>query len=251
MKIVMQSVDDLIPYENNPRNNEAAISKVAESIREFGFKVPIIVDKDNTIIAGHTRVKACNVLGIEKVPTIVADDLTDDQVKAFRLADNKVSEFASWDYEALMEELEDISLDMESFGFNFDELEGFEDDSSGEAEQDRYTEKVEVPLYEIRGGKPTMDELFDAAKYEELVSTIQDSDIPEEVKQFLIHASSRHIGFNFSNIAEYYAHADEEIQELMEQNALVIIDYDDAIANGYTTFKSSLEELLEGAEYEG
>ena len=122
MKIVMQSVDDLIPYENNPRNNEAAISKVAESIREFGFKVPIIVDKDNTIIAGHTRVKACNVLGIEKVPTIVADDLTDDQVTAFRLADNKVSEFASWDYEALMEELEDISLDMESFGFNLAEL---------------------------------------------------------------------------------------------------------------------------------
>ena len=90
MNIVDIKLDDLKPYENNPRNNEEAIEPVANSIKIFGFKVPIVVDKNNIIIAGHTRYKAAKKLGLNKVPCIVADDLTDEQVKAFRLADNKV-----------------------------------------------------------------------------------------------------------------------------------------------------------------
>lgn len=119
MEIVNKKVDDLVPYENNPRFNDDAVEFVANSIKEFGFKVPIVIDKNNVIVAGHTRYKASMELGLEEVPCIVADDLTDEQVKAFRLADNKVSEKASWDFELLDEELDDIlNINMDDFGFD-------------------------------------------------------------------------------------------------------------------------------------
>lgn len=117
MQIIEKDINSLIEYDNNPRNNEPAVDKVMASIKEFGFKVPIIVDKNNIIVAGHTRLKAAKQLSFEKVPCIVADDLTEEQVKAFRLADNKVSEFAEWDFDALEEELSNIEFDMSAFGF--------------------------------------------------------------------------------------------------------------------------------------
>lgn len=110
-------VEDLKPYENNPRNNDEAVQYVANSIKEFGFKVPIVIDKDNVIIAGHTRLKSAELLGLKEVPCIRADDLTDEQVKAFRLADNKVAEKAGWDYLKLDSELANITFDMTEFGF--------------------------------------------------------------------------------------------------------------------------------------
>ena len=120
MKITQMLVDDLIPYENNPRNNDEAVDYVAESIKEFGFKVPIVIDKNNVIVAGHTRYKACKKLNINEVPCLVADDLTDEQIKAFRLADNKVDEVATWDFEKLDLELSNLDMDMELFGFESD-----------------------------------------------------------------------------------------------------------------------------------
>ena len=121
MKIVEKNINELVMYENNPRKNDEAVKYVANSIKEFGFKVPIIVDKDNVIVAGHTRLKAAKQLKIDKVPCIVADDLTDEQIKAFRLADNKVAEFAEWDEELLEKELDGIfNLDMEGLGFEED-----------------------------------------------------------------------------------------------------------------------------------
>lgn len=120
MNIKKLKVKDLIPYEKNPRKNEEAVNLVANSIKEFGFKVPIIIDKDNIVVAGHTRLKALKKLGIDEVDCVVADDLTDEQIKALRLADNKVSEKAEWDFNLLDEELKDIlKLDMSQFGFNF------------------------------------------------------------------------------------------------------------------------------------
>ena len=117
LKIKNIAVADLIPYENNPRKNDAAVEYVANSIREFGFKVPVIVDQDNVIVAGHTRVKAAELLGLKEVPAIVADDLSAEQVRAFRLADNKVTEAASWDKTRLDLEMDGIAMDMEQFGF--------------------------------------------------------------------------------------------------------------------------------------
>lgn len=130
MQIQYFKVGDLQPYKNNPRKNDKAVDAVANSIKEFGFKVPIIIDKNNEIIAGHTRLKAAKKLGLKEVPCIIADDLTKEQVKAFRLADNKVSELAEWDFDLLNIELADIKLDMEYFGFDLttEEKEVIEDD---------------------------------------------------------------------------------------------------------------------------
>lgn len=119
MKVHEIELSNLVEYENNPRNNDGAVEAVAASIREFGFKVPIVVDENNVIIAGHTRLKAARMLGLESVPCIVADDLTPEKIKAFRLADNKVGELAGWNFAKLEEELSALSstFDMTDFGF--------------------------------------------------------------------------------------------------------------------------------------
>lgn len=120
-KIEIKYIDikDIKPYENNPRKNDEAVDYVANSIKEFGFKNPIVLDKNNVIINGHTRYKASKKLKLKQVPCIYADDLTEEQIKAFRIADNKVSEFAKWDFDKLDLELEDIGLDMQDFGIDF------------------------------------------------------------------------------------------------------------------------------------
>lgn len=119
MEIIEKKVSELNPYKNNPRKNEPAVEAVANSIKEFGFKVPIVIDQNNTIVCGHTRLKAAIKLGLETVPCIMADDLTPEQVKAFRLADNKTSELADWDKKLLDFELDGIEdLDMTLFGFD-------------------------------------------------------------------------------------------------------------------------------------
>ena len=125
MKITELSISEIIPYANNPRNNAAAIDAVAASIREFGFKVPVVIDRNNILITGHTRLEAAKKLGLEKIPAIRAADLTEAQVKAYRLADNKVGEIATWDDSALAAELQaldDLNFDMSDFGFSEDDL---------------------------------------------------------------------------------------------------------------------------------
>lgn len=120
MQIVYKKVKDLKPYEKNPRKNTKAVKYVANSIEQFGFKVPLVIDKDNVVVCGHTRLLASKKLDIEEVPCIIADDLSEEELKAFRLADNKVSEKAEWDFDLLGEEINDIfTLDMEDFGFEF------------------------------------------------------------------------------------------------------------------------------------
>lgn len=117
MEIINVEIEKLIPYENNPRNNERAVDKVANSIKEFGFKVPIVIDQNNVIVCGHTRYIAAKQLEMPQIPCIMASDLTEEQIKAFRLADNKTAEFSSWDYDLLGYELEEIGIDMSDFGF--------------------------------------------------------------------------------------------------------------------------------------
>ena len=122
MNIVEKKLNDIKPYEKNARKNDDAVKYVAESIKQFGFKVPIVIDKDNVIVAGHTRYKASKTLGLDAVPCIIADDLTDEQIKAYRLADNKVSELAELDFDLLDDELADIlDIDISDFGFDLSE----------------------------------------------------------------------------------------------------------------------------------
>ena len=251
MNIVYKKVDDLVPYENNPRNNDEAVDYVANSIKEFGFKVPVVVDKDNVVVAGHTRLKACEKLGITEVPCIVADDLTEDQIKAFRIADNKVSEYATWDEEKLSQELSDIMLDMTEFG---DDL--FSDDDTMEVELDDeednpYSQEKHVPQYEPTGDFVDIMELIDDEKTNELIREIKESNVSDDEKNFLIKAAYRHLVFNYSKIADYYSNASEEMQILMEKSALVIIDIDDAIANGYVKLTKVVEDLIEEDDGDG
>ncbi|HIY92659.1 MAG TPA: ParB N-terminal domain-containing protein [Candidatus Companilactobacillus pullicola] len=119
MKVEAKSIDEIKPYENNPRDNDDAVDAVANSIKEFGWQQPIVVDNEGVIIAGHTRYKAAKKLGLKHVPVVVADNLTPDQVKAYRLADNKTAELADWDMDLLNDELDQIrNIDMSDFGFD-------------------------------------------------------------------------------------------------------------------------------------
>lgn len=121
MKVQNISIQDVKPYANNPRNNDSGVDAVANSIKEFGWQQPIVVDKDNVIIVGHTRYKAAKKLGMKEVPVVVADKLSPEQVKAYRLADNKTGELTDWDDDLLDSELDDIlDLDMSDFGFDFE-----------------------------------------------------------------------------------------------------------------------------------
>lgn len=123
MRIITKKIEDIRAYKNNPRLNDGAVDMVAKSIKDFGFNVPITLDVDGTIITGHTRFKAAIKLGLEEVPTITLDSLTKDQLKAYRLVDNKVGELAEWDINALQVELDDIQMDMTEFNFEMDEIE--------------------------------------------------------------------------------------------------------------------------------
>lgn len=138
MEIINKKLDELKPYENNPRFNDEAVEYVANSIKQFGFKVPIVIDKNNVIVAGHTRYKASMELGLKEVPCIVADDLTPAQIKAFRIAENKTNDLASWNDDLLGQELKDVieDFDMTDFGFGDFEISMLTDDMEPEAYDD-------------------------------------------------------------------------------------------------------------------
>lgn len=141
MNLIDIDINKLIPYANNPRKNDGAVDPVANSIREFGFKVPIVIDKENNVVCGHTRLKAAKKLGLKTVPCIIADDLSEEQIKAFRLADNKVGELAEWDFDLLGEELDGIfDIDMSEFGFELN----LDDNEPQEIIEDEVPEEIET-----------------------------------------------------------------------------------------------------------
>lgn len=147
MNIINLPIDSIIPYERNPRRNDGAVEAVAASIREFGFKVPIVVDADNVIVTGHTRHKAARKLGLTECPCIRADDLTPEQVRAYRLADNKVAELAEWDFDLLAAELAELpDFEMEAFGFDAQEkVEGLDLDEEGDDQNDVERQQYHCP----------------------------------------------------------------------------------------------------------
>jgi ParB-like chromosome segregation protein Spo0J len=148
MQIVNIRVADIKPYENNPRRNTDAVRFVKNSIEQFGFKIPMVLDTNNVIVCGHTRYMAAQELGMEEVPCLYADDLTEQQIKAFRIADNKTAEMSAWDFEKLDIELQDIAdIDMTEFGFqNTDFNEGALDDLFTDApEKEKEPKKIQCP----------------------------------------------------------------------------------------------------------
>lgn len=240
-EIVTLKLSEIIPYERNPRKNDAAVEDLAESIRQCGYRARIIVDENNVILAGHTRLKALQLLGWKEAEVQRELDMPDEMKRKYRLLDNKISEKSTWDFELLEWELEDLNFEGYDFGFELQDL----DDIDEPQEDDKYTDVVNIPQYEPKGECPKISEMLDVTKYNELIAQIEESELPEEVATFLKHAAARHIGFNYKTIADFYAHQDKEIQELMENSALVIIDVDNAIKNGYTQLTKRLDEIEE------
>lgn len=226
----------LVPYGNNAKvHSPKQVDKIADSISEFGFNNPILVDQDYGVIAGHARLKAALQLGLTKVPVIILSHLNEEQKAAYILADNRLAEInVEWDMELVQRELMAMSEDMAA-------LTGFKIDDSL-PEDENYTRKIETPVYEITGDKPEPEDLYNTAKTDLITQKIDESDAPETVKLFLQHAAQRHTVFDFALIAEYYAHAEPEVQQLMEDSALVIIDFEEAIDKGFVKLTKKFAE---------
>ena len=231
-------VQDITPYNKNPRKNDQAVEKVAESINLFGFNQPIVVDKDMTVVVGHTRLKAAKQLGMLEVPVLkLPADMPEGKIKAYRIADNKLNELATWDDTLLIEELTDIQQELGAIDST-----GFDKDYLNDLANSSYSSKIETPIYEPKGERPQITELFDQEKTHKLIADIDQADIPEEEKQFLKAAAQRHTQFNYKTIAEYYCHCSPATQKLIEDSALVIIDYDKAIELGYVKLRDDLAD---------
>lgn len=245
LEIVYVAVEKIKPYANNPRINKKAVEKVMKSIQAYGFKVPCVLDKNYLLITGHTRWEAAKRLKMKRIPCIIASDLNKAKADAFRIADNKVAEYSTWDMTKLKEELSKIQLE----DIEFDDM-GFDNDFSIEklglldmpecsdgdedgTEAEKYSTKTNIPQYEIQGLNIKLSDCIDKQKYIELLKEIENSTVSDAQKKFLKLAATRHIRFIYKNIAEYYASTNSEMQRLMEHSALVIIDIDDAIRNGY------------------
>lgn len=244
-------ITDLRPAEYNPRKRlhpgDEEYERLKRSIETFGYVDPIIINADGTVIGGHQRLFVLQDLGyLEADVSVVSLSKADE--KALNIALNKIS--GEWDEEklaAIFAELNADGYDTTVTGFERNEisdiLSGIVSEETEISEQ--YSKKVEAPIYEVTGETPEVHQLFDRGKYISLLDDIErDTTISEEEREFLCLAASRHIVFDYRNIAEYYAAAGPEMQGLMEDSALVVIDFDDAIANGYVKLKSGIAEVM-------
>ena len=244
-KIKNVPIGSIVPYElNNKIHDQSAVDRVANSISEFGWTYPILIDEQNIILAGHKRLLAAKKLGLKEVPVIIKEGLTAAQKKAYRIIDNKSSQESSWDLpniELELSSLDEAGFDLEPFILNDFEIGKLESSSS---EESKYTGKTNIPPYEKPEKKPDFDDVYQSEYAKQLVGKIEASNCTAEEKRFLIMAAHRHVVFNYTKVADYYTFATPEMQRLMEDSALVIVDMDQAISNGWTRFNNSLDELF-------
>jgi hypothetical protein len=267
MKLESVKIADLsFDSENariHPTDNQEAIRR---SLETFGQRKPIVVSSVNTVVAGNGTMQAALDLGWETITVVrIPEDWSEDQIRAFAIADNKTTDMSKFDVAVLKSQLQDLHVsefDIDMLGFSVDELDslgevsavaGSVSDSDWDDEDDdlpvgrevggEYTSKIMIPQYEVVGDQPGLDDLVNDQKAELLREQVRSSEIPDDVKDFLLMAANRHTVFNYKKVAEYYPHASPEVQRLMEESALVIIDVDDAIALGYAKFSERMMEL--------
>lgn len=226
---------------NNPRViKDEKFETLMKSISDFPKMMelrPIIIDEANIVLGGNMRLKALKQLGYKEIPSEwvkKASDLNEDEKKQFIVKDNVG--FGEWDFEDLSknwdsEKLIEWGLDIPDFGG---------DAKAIQDQQNIYTAKIKTPIYEPSLEKPNIELLCDKSKVNELIKKIQSSEISDEEKFFLTMAAQRHIVFDYAKIADFYAHSDKKVQELMEDSALVIIDFNKAIELGYVKLSEDI-----------
>lgn len=270
VSIALVALDELAPYERNARTHpQSQVDQIKASIRRFGFTNPILADLDDggVIAAGHGRhlaleqmleagetVKLPNGKALPKgyVPVIDCSGWDETQRRAYTLADNKIAENSGWDEDLLKLEIGEL-LDLEpefapALGFSDDELSAFVSGVTGEGGGDgapNYSRKIEAPIYEPKGDKPPVADLVKTDKTDALVAEIEAADLPDDVAGFLRLAAARHTVFDFEAIAEFYCHASAAVQDLMERSALVIIDFDKAVENGFVELGQAVDKAWE------
>ena len=235
------SVTDLKPNPENPNRHPAEqIELLAKIIQKNGWRERIIVSTlSGMIVKGHGRYQAAIRAGLGKVPVEYQYYETKaDEIKDL-IADNKIAELSEVDDEMAAEMMRTIdnfipcsSMDLSEFGYGPDNLEILFPELSN-TPRDGYSRNIEAPIYMPRGNKPEIKDLFNDQKTVELIAEIKSSNIPEDIKEFLFSAARRHTVFHYDRIAEFYSHSGKEIQLLMENSALVIIDFNRAIELGY------------------
>lgn len=247
---------ELSALRENPDNpqtvTEDEFGKLRDSMRRIhGFlrTRPLLVEEDGTIKCGNKRFRALVKNGVKVVPADYVrrlSDYTPEEVREFVLQDNL--QRGDWDVDKLLAQYS--ADELKALGGGFDELIA-EFAARGAESEFEYSSKIEAPQYNITGDNPELEELYDTEKADALAKEIDEADVPKKVKAFLKAAAMRHVVFNFRNIAEYYAHADAKVQRLMEKSALVIIDFEDAIRNGFVIVSERMAALRGGDESEG
>ena len=221
---------------NNPRLiKDDKFKKLVQSVKDFPEMLnirPIVVNKDMIILGGNMRFKACKEAGLKEVPIIITD-LTEEQQREFLIKDNVSG--GEWDWDILANEWDADNITK----WGLDLPLGYDE------QEEIYSTKIESPIYTPKGEKPKETELYSLGKYNELIDKINLSSLSDGKKLFLQLAATRHIEFDYSKIAEFYSHEEKETQDLMEDNALVIIDYDKAIELGFVKLFNDLETLSE------
>lgn len=243
---------DLKPHpRNRNKHTKAQIERLAKIIQRSGMREPINVSKRaGYIVTGHCTTLACIEAGLEKVPVMYQDYETEKDEVLHMNADNEMARWASLEEDLLRDDVLELGLedDLEFLGlekdFDLKNTEIFNNENI-------YTNKVKIPIYEITGNKPKLNELIDLTKTKELINEIKKSNISSDEKKILLHAAERHTVFNYSKIAEYYAHSDKEMQNLMENSALVIIDFNKAIEKGFVKLTKDLADLYDFENNEG
>lgn len=230
-------ISTIKPYKRNAKlHPQEQIEQIKNSMKEFGNIDPIGVWHDE-IVEGHGRYEALKQMGVKEIPIIRLDDLTDEQRKAYALAHNKLTMNSDFDLAILDSEIADLSIDMSKFGFDV-----LAEEMQEQAE--KYTSKVNIPQYEPTGDDVSLWECYDTTKADQLIEEIENAPfLSDEQKKFLKISAYRHVVFNYRKIAEYYAKVDGGVQKLMEDSALVIIDYENAIANGYVKLSERLRKM--------
>lgn len=247
-------IDRITGHPRNPnKHGDEQIALLAKIIKTSGWRNPICVsNRSGFVIKGHGRLMAARVLGVDLVPVEYQDYANEAEEYNDLIADNRIAELAERDMgiiKDLLEELDTGANDMDLTGYAEAEIERLMLQEHQE-EDNTYTNKIVAPVYEPKGERPQLDALMDRTKTKQLIAEIDAAGIPADVAEFLCFAAERHTVFNFRQIAEFYCHADNTIQDLMERSGMVIIDFKKAIEYGFVHLTEKLGELADLEEGE-